>query len=323
MHKINFRSLLLCLFASLLLLPTPLLAKKSAKARAVKDSEWDARGDTCKPDGKCTFTRKETLPGNIPAELQVVSLGAFRPNVEKIFDYAFGEVRRVASLLADDEPSSEVEEVNVNAGKGYVEVSPEFILVLGAAKKSFLWTGGAFDITTTPEIGNFNNIKIKGNRVYLKKEGMKISFKNIIHGYIADLLIRAVYNANLNDALAVVGPTSRSIGQAVTGNWRTSVDDADGRFAKRGMTLDTSNVSVGSMVGGANAPTIDPRFRTPVQPTCRSVTIISRNAAISEALAAGIYILGPEKGMPLIESLQTIKGVIVDNNGIFLKSPGL
>lgn len=318
--KFNPKFLSFCAFVFLSALPAFGAAKNAA---TVKDSEWDKIGETCKPSGKCTFSRREVLPGNINAELQVVSLGAFRGDVEKLFDYTFGEIRRVANLLNESDPASEVEAVNANAGVGYVNISPEFSLVLTAARKVFLWTNGAFDITATPEIGNFNNIKIKSDRIYLKNKGMKITLKNIIHGYIADLIIRAVYNANISDALAVVGPTSRSIGQSVAGNWRTSVDDAEGRFAKRGITVDTSNVSVGSAVYGANAPVVDPRWGTPVQPLCRGVTIISRNAAVSEALASGIYLLGPERGMVLIDSLQTIKGVIVDNNGNFIKSPGL
>ena len=308
------------LLASLLLFSLSSFAKK---APAGKDSEWDPHGETCRTEGPCTYTRRETLPGNIKVEAQIVSLGAFKGDIEKIFDYAFGDVRRVASLLDDDDPSSEVSKVNDWSGRGFVEVGPEYELILTAAKKAYLWTDGAFDITTTPGIGNFKNIKIGDNFVFLKKEGMKISFKNIIHGFLADLLIRAIYNSNVDSAVAIVGPASRSIGSSVVGHWRTEVGDTEGRYAKRGMTLDSSNISTASVVAGENAPDTDPRWGTPLLPYCRSVTIISRNAAISEALAHGVFILGPKKGMALIKTLVNIKGVIVDSSGSFLKSPGL
>lgn len=297
----------------------------SAKQRtpAVTDSEQDALGNTCSTEGKCTYYHTETLPGGITAKVEVVSLGAFKGDIDKVFEYAFGDVRRVASLLNANDPSSEVARVNANAGIGFVEVGPEFQLIIKAAKKAFLWTDGTFDITTNPEVGNFNNIKVAGNMVLLKKQGMRISFDNIIHGFITDLLIRAIYNASVDNALVEVGPTSRSIGTSVVGGWRTQVDDSSGGYARRGMTLDTSNVSVGTVTAGVNAPTVDPRWATPVLKMCRSVTIISRNAAVSEALANGIYIWGPEKGMMLINRLQTVRGVIVDNNGTFLKSPGI
>ncbi|PIR16385.1 MAG: hypothetical protein COV46_08620 [Deltaproteobacteria bacterium CG11_big_fil_rev_8_21_14_0_20_49_13] len=321
--------LLSAAIAAALLFPNVPLAKKppsSKKTAVVKDSEYDTLGNTCKADGKCTFTRREMLPGNIPAELQVVSLGGFNGDVEKLFNYIFEDIRRVASLLDENNPSSEVSKVNDNAGVGFVEVGPEFAQLMVAVKKSFLWTNGAFDITTTPEIGNFNQIKVKGNGgnlIYLKKKGMKISFKNIIHGYLADLLIRGAYNANIDNALADVGPAKRGIGQSVAGNWRTEVNDSEGRYAKRGMTLDISNVSVASAVINENAPKIDPRWGTSISPSCRSVTIISRNAAVSESLASGIFVLGADNGMDLIKKLQTIRGIIVGSNGEFLKSPGL
>lgn len=310
--------LLLCL--SILLASGRAFAKK---APAIIDSEQDRLGNTCTADGKCTYYHTEVLPGGITAKVEVVSLGAFKGDIDKVFEYAFGDVRRVASLFNASDPNSEVAKVNANAGKGFVEVGPEFQLIMKASKKAFLWTDGTFDISTAPGVGNFNHIKVAGNMVLLKREGMKIGFDNIIHGFIADLLIRAIYNANVDNAIAEVGPTSRSIGRSVVGNWRTQVDDSDGTFARRGMTLDTSNVSVGTVVAGVNAPMVDPRWGTPIQKMCRSVTIISRNAAISEALAHGIYVIGPEKGMMLITRLQNVRGVIVDNSGNFIKSPGI
>ena len=313
LNKIILIVLALILFSSIAIASSP------------KDSEYDNYGNTCKAEGKCTFTRKEVLPGNIPVSVEIVSRGAYKTNVDKVFEYIFSEVRRVAALLDEDNPSSEVSKVNDNAGVGFVEVGPELTTLIKAAKKANLWTGGAFDITLTPEIGNFKQIKISDNLVYLKKKGMRIGFKKIVSGYIADLLIRGIYNANLNDALVEVGQASRSIGAGVAGNFRTQVDDSEGTYAKRGITLDTSNVSVGSSIRGVNAPTFDPRWarQETFVPLARSVTIISRNAAISEALAHGIYILGPEKGMEIIRTLQNIRGVIVNNNGNFLKSPGL
>lgn len=314
-------SFLTCFIAGVLLFSTGASAKK---APSVTDSEQDALGNTCRPDGKCTYYHTETLPGGITAKVEVVSLGAFKGDIDKIFEYAFGDVRRVAGLLNASDPTSEVSKVNANAGIGFVEVGPEFQLIMKAAKKTFLWTDGTFDITTTPDVGNFNNIKVAGNMVLLKRQGMRIGFDNIVHGFIADLLIRAIYNANVDNALAEVGPTSRSIGISVVGGWRTQVDDSSGGYARRGMTLDISNVSVGTVTAGVNAPTVDPRWAaTPVIKMCRSVTIVSRNAAVSEALAHGIYIWGPEKGMMLINRLQNVRGVIVDNSGNFLKSPGI
>ncbi|TET20555.1 MAG: FAD:protein FMN transferase, partial [Candidatus Cloacimonadota bacterium] len=44
---------------------------------------------------------------------------------------------------------------------------------------------------------------------------------------------------------------------------------------------------------------------------CISVTIIAKEALVADALATGIFVLGPEKGMKLIENLHDVEGVIM------------
>src|SRR5437763_16015713 len=47
---------------------------------------------------------------------------------------------------------------------------------------------------------------------------------------------------------------------------------------------------------------------------CRSVTLVSDRAVIADALAKGIFILGPDAGMALIERAPGVQGVIVGAN---------
>jgi len=56
---------------------------------------------------------------------------------------------------------------------------------------------------------------------------------------------------------------------------------------------------------------------------CRSVTIVARTATLADALDTGIFILGPEKGMALIERLNGVEGVIVTSSNNVLVSSGL
>src|SRR5206468_2301316 len=44
---------------------------------------------------------------------------------------------------------------------------------------------------------------------------------------------------------------------------------------------------------------------------CRSVTLVTDRAVIADALAKGVFILGPDRGMALIEKLPQVEGVIV------------
>ena len=56
---------------------------------------------------------------------------------------------------------------------------------------------------------------------------------------------------------------------------------------------------------------------------CRSVTLVTDRAVIADALAKGVFILGPVAGMALIERLPHVEGVIVSARNDVLVSPGL
>src|SRR5205814_1271770 len=48
-------------------------------------------------------------------------------------------------------------------------------------------------------------------------------------------------------------------------------------------------------------------------PLCRSVTLVTRQAVIGDALAKGVFILGPEAGLALVERLPQVGSVIVSS----------
>ena len=56
---------------------------------------------------------------------------------------------------------------------------------------------------------------------------------------------------------------------------------------------------------------------------CRSVTIVTGPATLADALATGVFVLGPGPGMALIERLAGVEGVIVTDKNEVLISSGL
>jgi thiamine biosynthesis lipoprotein len=67
---------------------------------------------------------------------------------------------------------------------------------------------------------------------------------------------------------------------------------------------------------------IDPDTGEPARGS-RSVTIVAGTATLADALDTGIFILGPDKGMALIERLNGVEGVIVTSSNNVLVSSGL
>jgi thiamine biosynthesis lipoprotein len=56
---------------------------------------------------------------------------------------------------------------------------------------------------------------------------------------------------------------------------------------------------------------------------CISVTIIAEDGAMADALATGVFVLGPGDGMDLIEKLDDVEVLIVDTSRNIYQSSGL
>lgn len=59
---------------------------------------------------------------------------------------------------------------------------------------------------------------------------------------------------------------------------------------------------------------LDPRTGWPAR-SCRSVTVLASTCERADALATGIFILGPERGLALAESLDGVACLIIDADG--------
>jgi thiamine biosynthesis lipoprotein len=67
---------------------------------------------------------------------------------------------------------------------------------------------------------------------------------------------------------------------------------------------------------------LDPDFGEPAR-GCRSVTIVANRAITADLLSTGVFIMGPDAGMALIEQLPDVEGVIVTADNEVLISSGL
>ncbi len=67
---------------------------------------------------------------------------------------------------------------------------------------------------------------------------------------------------------------------------------------------------------------LDPSSGHPAR-LSRSVTILSKRAILADGLTTGVFLLGPERGMALIEQLPDVEGVIVGADSQVFVSSGL
>jgi FAD:protein FMN transferase len=113
--------------------------------------------------------------------------------------------------------------------------------------------------------------------------------------------------------------------------WRVGIRDPRGPADRIFAALDLSDATFSTsgdyerffMKGGVRYHhIIDLRSGEPAR-LCRSVTLVTERAVIADALAKGVFILGPDAGMALIERTPGVQGVIVSAKNEVSISSGL
>ena len=67
---------------------------------------------------------------------------------------------------------------------------------------------------------------------------------------------------------------------------------------------------------------LDPRTGYPTK-TCRSVTVVAKDAFTADAWDTTLFIMGPERGLKLLKKMPDIQAVFVDSKNQLRASPGL
>ncbi len=67
---------------------------------------------------------------------------------------------------------------------------------------------------------------------------------------------------------------------------------------------------------------LDPQTLQPAR-ACQSVTVIAKEGTMADGLDTGIFVLGPEQGMALVERLPGVEAIIIDQEGKITVSSGL
>ncbi|HTH81567.1 MAG TPA: FAD:protein FMN transferase [Mucilaginibacter sp.] len=280
-------------------------------------------------------------------ELSVVSDDEQRAN-ENI-EAGIDEIKRIEKLLTTFSDNSETNLINNHAGIRPVTVSREtFDLIKRSVSISKL-TQGAFDITygsidkslwnfdqqmkSLPDAAtakkmvrliNYQNIILNDEEltVFLREPGMRIGFGGIGKGYAAE---RAKFIMKEKGAASGVVNASGDLttwGLQPDGKkWTIGIvnpDAADQVFSYltvSDMAVATSgNYEKFVMIGGKKySHTINPRTGLPIS-GIKSVTIITTNAEIADAMATPVTIMGVNAGLDMINQMKNIEAIIITDD---------
>lgn len=298
--------------------------------------------------------RKLSMLGS-PFEITVVAKDTVQANI--YIDMAVGEVRRIENEISDWIPTTPISEVSRNAGIKPVKVPVEVFELVERAKKVSEITSGAFDISyasmdkiwkydgsmkemPTPEaikksvekIG-YKNIVLdqKEHTIFLKNSGMKLGLGGIGQGYIADKIHALLLSKGCSSGLVNVSGDIFAWGRQPDGKpWTVGIVNPMNKnkvfatFPLENSAVETSGSYEKFVVfdGKRYSHIIDPRTGYPVMGVV-SVSVFAKQTEIADALATGIFVLGVEVGLDLVNQLKGIECIIVDDKGKIFASKGI
>ena len=290
--------------------------------------------------------------------LRLAAWTSDQAGAQTAFDEVFAEFDRLENMMSVWRPGSDILRVNQAAGVRPVPVSADLRDVLKEARQISEWTDGKFDVTfgalaglwkfdqdqdnVVPDMRevrrrlpliDYRAIQIDNTAgtVFLTRKGMSMHLGGIGKGYAIDHGVAILRRHGFRDFMIQAGGDMYVAGLKDGRPWRLGIQDPRGPSNHSFAELDLSDGTFSTsgdyerffMKDGRRYHHIlDPAVGEPARGS-RSVTIVANRGVVADGLSTGVFILGPEAGMALIERLPDVEGVIVSDRNEVLISSGL
>ncbi|MDH5348333.1 MAG: FAD:protein FMN transferase [Nitrospira sp.] len=268
----------------------------------------------------------------------------------------FDEVKRLEQLLSTWRSDSELSRVNAEAGRSPVKVSQETLDLVARSLEMAKLTHGGFNIALGPAIDawsvteqahipddkelqqlrplvDWTNIRIdtEASTIFLPHEGMRLDVGGIGKGYAADRTVEEMKRAGATGGVVALSGDIKTFGvlpdrkgfpvgirhPRQEGSLLAVVELKDEAISTAGdyeRFFERDGVRYHHI--------LDPQTLQPAR-TCQSVTIVAKEGTVADGLDTGIFVLGPEEGMALVERLPDVEAIIIDDDGKMTVSSGL
>jgi thiamine biosynthesis lipoprotein len=275
---------------------------------------------------------------------------------EQAMRAGFNEIKRLEQLLSTWRPDTELSLVNAEAGRRAVKVSQETLeLVIRSLDMANL-THGGFNIALGPAVQAWNVTErqhvpddrelqklkplvdwtsIQVNRVaqtiFLPRKGMRIDIGGIGKGYAADRAVAEMRRAGAIGGVVALSGDIKTFGMLPEGNGFPVGIQHPRREGELIAIVELKDEAISTagdyerffvQDGVRYHHILSPQTLQPVR-VCQSVTIIAKEGVVADGLDTGIFVLGPEEGMALVESLPGVEAIIIDAEGTMTVSSGL
>lgn len=268
----------------------------------------------------------------------------------------FQEIKRLEQLLSTWISSSELSKVNAAAGRSAVKVSLETMTVVRKSLQVAEMTEGAFNIAIGPAVDAWNisaeprlpsveelaglkplvdlqyvHTDVWDRTIYLQKPGMRIDVGGIGKGYAADQAVMVMKRSGALAGVVALSGDIKTFGRLPDGAaFPVGIRHPrkEGEILAEIRLQDEAISTAGDYErffekdGVRYHHILDPHTLEPAH-GCQSVSVIAKEGIWADGLDTGIFVLGAERGMELVEQLEDVEAVIVDRDGHVLVSSGL
>lgn len=279
------------------------------------------------------YTFTETHMGS---RVQITLYASEEARAKRAATAAFLRVAELDGIMSDYRPTSELMQLCQKAGMGPVRVSADLFTVLSHAQEVSRRSDGAFDVTVGPVgklwrrarksfqlpdpddltkaralVGwDMLTLDPKARTVALRKKGMQLDLGGIAKGYAADAAVKVLKELGVPQALvAISGDIMAGDPPPGAEGWKIGLAPLEGTRVPPTRFVLLKNAALSTAGDAEQYVEIDgKRYSHIVDPKTGlglvgrvGVTVIARAGMTADALDTAACVLGPERGLKLVE----------------------
>lgn len=179
-------------------------------------------------------------------------------------------------------------------------------------------------IDSLKQLVDYRKIHIENGKVIKENPDMKLDFNAIAQGYTSDLIALFLESRGIKNYLVDTGGEIMARGSKPNGQpWIVGIEkpaenwDSEQVVQTRITLRDKGLVTSGSTRkyternGRRYSHCIDPKTGYPVEHNVLSATVLAENSVWADALASICMVMGMEKSLPLIESMDGVEAYYI------------
>lgn len=275
-------------------------------------------------------------------------------SAEQNIDIVIAEITRIENLISDWKPTSQVSEVNQNAGIRPVKVDREVFELTQRAIRFSEITNGGFDISfaamdriwkfdgsmtempsaeaikkSVEKVG-YKNIVLDSiqSTIFLKLKGMKIGFGALGEGYATDKCRKMMLDKGIQAGIINGSGDMSTWGKQPNGKaWNIGITnpfDPEKLLAviplkQEAVTTSGSYEKFVVFDGKRYSHIINPATGMPATGLC-SATVLGPNAETANGLSTSLMVLGKTAGLNLLKKFPDYSCLMITDDGKVIKS---